>query len=75
MKALCIKDGVMTASRVLFCKVGKIYQYKTKTDAASWGYPYEMKSDSSDYHQMNELFFFTYFQPMDDLLDEKLFEI
>ena len=80
-KCICIRDGFMQSGRP-FCYKDKVYKYKRSPDSKnifgvkySDDYPYRVKSEALGDHTMRESFFFKYFMPFENILEDKLFEI
>ena len=77
---ICIKDGFMTDGEQ-FCYRNKEYKYKRCPEPAylkySDDYPYIVISEIliGREHTMGESFFFEYFMPFENMLEDKLFEI
>ena len=61
-----------------FCYRDKVYKYKRTVDLNvkySDDYPYTVKSEEFRNHTMRESFFLKYFMPVENMLEDKLFEI
>jgi len=77
MKCLCIKNGYMK-NKQQFCYEGHVYYYNITTSRFKVTHPYNvdtMPPGGIIGHSMGKAFFRKYFKPLNEFLEEELFEI